>query len=150
MSTISEPACYVIVRRGTDVLFVMREHTGYMDGYYSLPAGRVEVGETYAEGAIREAKEEVGLQIHPKNLQHAFTAHRFSQGQQPEARTDVYFNVTDWSGEPQNMEPERHSAIAWLPFDNLPENVMDYQRAALLEIADGKSYGEHGWIEKTA
>lgn len=151
MSTVSEPACYVIVRRGTEILFVLREHTGFMDGTYSLPAGRVEAGETYAEGAIREALEEVGLQIRLVALEHAYTAHRMNQTENL-ARTDVYFEVSEWQGEPHNAEPERHSGIAWLAIDDLPDNIMDFQRDALLQIAIGKTYGEFGWqkVEKTS
>lgn len=151
MSTISEPACYVIIRKGNTILFVLRERTGFMDGNYSLPAGRVEAGETYLQGAVREAQEEVGLTLDSKQLRQVFTAHRWTEGQTVQARTDVYFEVKSWEGTPSNNEPERHSAIAWLPVDDLPDNIMDYQRQALLDIAVGESYGEFGWplIEKT-
>lgn len=151
MSTISEPACYVLFKKDGKLLFVMREHTGFMDGYYCLPAGRVEAGETYQQGAAREAMEEVGLSVTTANLQHVFTQHRYGEGQLPPVRTDVFFEATEWSGEPVNKEPERHSGIAWLPIDDLPENIMDYQRYALLKMATGETYGEFGWaIEETA
>lgn len=150
MSTVSEPACYVLIRKDDKLLFVLREHTGFMDDYYSLPAGRVEPQETYAEGAAREALEEVGVTVAPAALNHVFTAHRWNGGYTPPARTDVYFEAREWSGTPMNKEPERHSKIAWLPADNLPENIMDYQRVALQEMAAGKTYGEFGWrIEET-
>lgn len=29
------PACYVILRKEDKILFVLREHTGFMDGFYS-------------------------------------------------------------------------------------------------------------------
>jgi len=150
MSTIAEPACYVLFRKDKKLLFVLREHTGFMDGQYSLPAGRVEHGETYAQGAVREAFEEVGLAVKPADLRHMFTAHRWTDGQEPPSRVDVYFEALKWSGTPANMEPERHSQIAWLPEDDLPENIMPYQRSAILKIIAGETYEEHGWgIEKT-
>jgi 8-oxo-dGTP diphosphatase len=39
---------YVIVRKGSDVLLMLREGTGYKDGAWGLPSGKVEPGETYA------------------------------------------------------------------------------------------------------
>lgn len=151
MSVVSEPACYLLFRKGDKLLFVFREHTGYMDGNYSLPAGHVEEAETYMAGAMREAQEEVGLTVRQTDLRHVFTMHRWSEGQNPPARTDVFFETTEWGGEPLNNEPEKHSKIEWLSVGDLPENIMDYQRYALLQIVAGESYGEFGWskVEKT-
>ncbi|HEY4221534.1 MAG TPA: NUDIX hydrolase [Myxococcota bacterium] len=50
----------VVVRRGAQFLLVHERKHG--QGWY-LPAGRVEPGETFAEGAIRETKEEAGIDI---------------------------------------------------------------------------------------
>ena len=51
---------FVVVRRGDRFLLVEeRKHGG---GWY-LPAGRVELGETFAEAAVRETQEEAGLAI---------------------------------------------------------------------------------------
>lgn len=145
MSTISEPACYVLVRKAGKLLFVLREHTGYMNGFYSLPAGRVEAGETYLQGALREAKEEVGLVLNAAKLRHVFTQHRWTAGTEAQARTDVFFEAIDWAGEPVNNEPTVHSEIAWLPAADLPANIMDHQLHALQRIAAGETYGEFGF-----
>lgn len=32
-------AVYMIVRQDNKILFLKRQNTGYMDGYYALPAG---------------------------------------------------------------------------------------------------------------
>lgn len=139
------PACYVIVRREDKILFVLREHTGFMDGNYCLPAGRVEANETFLQGACREALEEVGLTLDPTHLRHIHTQHRGKGTADRPVWVDVFFDVTEWSGEPVNNEPDKHSKIEWLSVDDLPENIMDYQRQALLEIAKGQTYGEFGW-----
>lgn len=139
------PACYVIIRKEDKILFVLRENTGYLDGNYCLPAGRVEEGETFLQGARREALEEVGLTLDPAHLRHIHTMHRYTVTSNNKAWVDVYFDVLEWSGEPVNTEPDKHSRIEWLPIDDLPENIMDYQRHALLEIAKGQSYSEFGW-----
>jgi len=44
------------------IVLIRRENSPYQ-GYYALPGGFVEVGETVEEAARREAKEETGLDI---------------------------------------------------------------------------------------
>lgn len=139
------PACYVILRKEDKILFVLREHTGFMDGFYSLPAGRVEEGETFLAGACREAAEEVGVELESDQLRHVHTQHRYTSASGTKQWVDVFFDVDEWSGEPRNGEPDKHSRIEWLPIDDLPDNIMDYQRQALLGIAQGQTYGEFGW-----
>ena len=56
-------ACFVILRKGNKVAMVLRKNTGWMDGYYGLPAGKVEYFEHFTAGAAREAKEEAGVDI---------------------------------------------------------------------------------------
>lgn len=139
------PACYVLLRKDDRFLFVMRENTGYMDGNYCLPAGRVEDGEPFSQGAVREALEEVGITIHHEDLRHVFTLHRFSEKSDKKQWVDVFFEADKWEGEPVNTEPDKHSKIEWLSMTDLPDNIMDYQLHALKKLAQGDSYGEFGW-----
>jgi 8-oxo-dGTP diphosphatase len=61
-----ETACYpragasVVVFRGDDVLLVQRGKQPY-SGFWSLPGGEIQWGETAADAARRELKEETGL-----------------------------------------------------------------------------------------
>ena len=141
------PACYVLLRKDDKFLFVMRENTGYMDGYYGLPAGRVEENEPFSKGAAREALEEVGVTVNPESLRHVFTQHRYSKTSDKQQWVDVFFEADEWEGEPQNMETDKHSKIEWLPVTNLPDNIMDYQLHALKKLALGDNYGEFDWPE---
>lgn len=137
----SAAACYVLLRREGKLYFVLRQNTSFMNGYYSLPAGRVELGESYAEGAAREASEEAGVEIAQSALQHVCTVHRLNQD--GTTWTDVYFEAVAWQGEPYNAAPEEHSAGEWLTVSGLPENVMPYQHYAIDLIARGVTYGEY-------
>lgn len=47
-----------------------RKGTGWMDGSFSIPAGGLDAGEPIGAAAIREAYEEVGVQITSENLQY--------------------------------------------------------------------------------
>ena len=135
-------ACFVLLRDGDKLAFVLRENTSWMNGYYGLPAGKVEWGESYTTGAIREALEEVGVTIKPESLHHALTLHRHGENSD---WVDVLFEVDEWEGEVVNAEPHVHAEVAWLNINNLPDNIIPPIRYALEQIKRGHSYAEYGW-----
>ncbi len=135
-------ASYVMLKKGNECLFVLRENTNWRNGYYGLPAGKVEKDETYLAAAVREAKEEAGVELKPEELQHVITCHRFEDG---DAWVDVVFEASKWTGKPYNAEPKSHKEIAWLDLANLPKNVIPSLKFVLEQIQDGKVYCEYGW-----
>lgn len=135
-------ACFVLLRRGNTVAFVKRGNTGYMDGYYGLPSGKVEWGESYTQAAIRESEEEVGVLIKPEHMHHALTLHRHDEDSD---WIDILFEVDDWGGEVINAEPNVHDEVKWLDIDNLPDNVVPPIRYALERLKAGAHYAEYGW-----
>jgi 8-oxo-dGTP diphosphatase len=125
---------------------VLRKNTGWMDGHYGLPAGKVEYGETYTQAAVREAKEEAGVEIKISDLKFAHLAHRHADdGKEFMDWVDVYFEVGAWLGKPHNAEPEKSEKLDWLDLKKLPVNIVPPQRAALKAIAMGQTYSEFGW-----
>ena len=72
-------ACFVILRRKDRIAMVLRKNTSYMDGYYGLPAGKCEWFETFTKCAIREAKEEAGVNIAEKDLKFVHLVHRHGE-----------------------------------------------------------------------
>ncbi len=141
-------ASYVLLRNGNKIAFVLRENTSWMNGYYGLPSGKVEDNEPFMKAAVREAKEEVGIDINPANLRHSLTVHRRSENTGDKSIlywVDVYFEVDEWHGEVKNTEPELHSEVAWLDLNNLPANIIPSVRFALEQISAGNSYCEYGW-----
>jgi len=58
---------YLFLLKNEQILLAKRFQTGYMDGYYGLPAGHIEDGETLTAGTVREIAEEIGLVIKPSD-----------------------------------------------------------------------------------
>lgn len=54
---------YVMLRDGSGENLLMVKNYGENGSYYTLPGGAVEAGETLQEAAVREAKEETGLDV---------------------------------------------------------------------------------------
>lgn len=139
-------ACFVLLVQDGKVAMVKRKNTGWMDGYYGLPAGKVEYGEPFALGASREAKEEVGVDIELDDLDFVHVAHRHGENDEEIMEwVDVYFEAKKWDGEPHNAEPEKGEQLDWMSLEDLPDNIVPSQRAALVEIANGNGYSEYGW-----
>ena len=57
----------LIVRRNGCIVLVKRKKPPY-EGYWALPGGFVEYGETVEDAVIREVKEETGLDVEIKGL----------------------------------------------------------------------------------
>jgi 8-oxo-dGTP pyrophosphatase MutT (NUDIX family) len=60
-----EEAVVAVIRRGARVLMVQRGRRSTFPGYWQPVSGRLERGESQAEAVVREAREEVGLEVQP-------------------------------------------------------------------------------------
>jgi 8-oxo-dGTP diphosphatase len=139
-------ACFVLLQKDNEIAMVLRKNTSWMDGYYGLPAGKVEYGEPYTLGAVREAKEEAGVDIELENLEFVHVAHRHGEeNDEIMDWVDVYFKASKWTGEPFNAEEDKSERLDWLDLNNLPENTVPSQRTALQHISKGELYSEYDW-----
>ncbi|QNE17516.1 NUDIX domain-containing protein [Kribbella qitaiheensis] len=132
------PAAYVVLRRGDEVLLLLRADTGYMDGYWAMPAGHVEKDESVLAAALREVREEVGVEIDPADLVPLTAMHRTGgNGQAIDERVDFFFTTTRWSGEPRIMEPGKAAGLDWYSLDNLPDPVVPHEARILAALRSG-------------
>lgn len=102
----------LIFQKDNKVLFSRRAHEP-KQGKWDMPGGFVDPGETLEEAAIREAKEELGIDV---EALHYITSN-------PNLYTenayvcDVHFLVTKWSGNPTPNDDV--SEIAWRDLDTM-------------------------------
>lgn len=136
------PAAYVIFRKDDQILLVRRSKTGYFDGSYSLPAGHFDGGEPAMGVAIREAKEEVGVDINPRDLRLVHTLHRASDIPIKHERIDLFFETRKWAGELTNKEPHKCDELRWVKIDKLPSKIVPEVKQVLQKIVAGVIYSE--------
>ncbi|WP_330231730.1 NUDIX domain-containing protein [Nocardia sp. NBC_00508] len=132
---------HLLLRRGNEVLFGERQNTGFEDGAWHLPSGHLEAGESIIEALIREADEEIGVAIEAKDVHFSHIMHNSSSG----GRMAFFFTVRSWQGEPTNREPDKCSGLEWFAADALPDHMIGYCRAAMEDIAEGKSFSIYDW-----
>jgi 8-oxo-dGTP pyrophosphatase MutT (NUDIX family) len=139
------PAVFILFRRGNEVLFLRRANTGYSDGSYSFPAGHLEGDEPAVMAAVREVEEEVGIKLTRDDLKLVHTLHRqaaLGVGETKHERVDFFFEVTNWKGEPTNMEPHKCDELRWAPLDDLPEPLTVEVAGMLKAYAKGEPYSD--------
>ncbi len=143
------PAVYLFLKKGDKILLGRRRGSGYYDGWYSVPAGHVEAGELPVEGLIREMKEELGIDITPKDITLVHTMYRTKIDETGD-RTDLFFLSTKWSGEIKIMESHKCDDIKWFPIGALPKNTVHHVREAIQNVEKGIIYSELGvdYIQK--
>jgi 8-oxo-dGTP diphosphatase len=123
------------------ILLSRRFQTGYMDGHYSVPAGHLDGGETVTHAAIREAREETGLELAAEDISFACVLHR----REDEERVDFFVRVAHWNGEPVNTEPHKCDDLRWFKLNKLPGNLVPYVRQGLHNAMMGVNFDEFGW-----
>ncbi|KKQ89877.1 MAG: NUDIX hydrolase [Berkelbacteria bacterium GW2011_GWA2_38_9] len=139
------PAVYLVLIKDNKILLLRRFNTGFEDGKYSMIAGHVEKGESFTQSIIREAQEEAGILVRPKNLKFIHFMHRIVHNHEESERVDVFFQVTNWQGEIVNQEPQKCDDLAWFDLNDLPTNTIPYIKQAIERINNGISYSEFGW-----
>ena len=134
------PAVFVVFRREQKIL-VGRRLGAWGSGLLCLPGGHVEAGESFKMAAVREMKEEVGLDISAQNL---IPFHIMSRrNEEWQELIDVYFAIDSWGGEPINNEPEKCSELLWVPVDDLPKDLVSILVDALNFSSQGIFYSEN-------
>lgn len=134
---------YLVMKNEKDeVLLLKRQNTGFCDGQYGLPAGHVDGGETVQQAMVREAQEEAGIAVKEEDLKLCHVTHRNCGDHE---RIDFFFMITHWEGEPQNVEPEKCSELAWYPLDAIPENTIDYYRQMFECVGRGEMMSVFGF-----
>lgn len=99
----------VAVLRDGKILMVRRAPDDYLGGYYELPGGGVDEGETIEAAALREVREETGLT--PAKVLAVFEGFDYSTDKKPRVR-QVNFLVAAEPGEVKLSD--EHDEYMWV------------------------------------
>lgn len=123
-----------------EVLLLKRQNTGYFDGGYSLPAWHVEDAELCSAALQHEMHEEIGITVTQQELKPFHVIHRIAKDRQ---YFDIWYIITEWTGEIQNTEPDKCAALERFAFDNLPEMITTEARTFVEAYRKGD-----GWFSE--
>ena len=135
---------HLVLVRDDRLLLARRANTGYADTLLNFVSGHLEEGEDVVAAVIREAAEEIGVQLAREDLGCVHVMHhRNAEGQ---ARVGFFFRAEGWVGEPVNREPSKCSELVWIPVDDaVPDDMVAYPAEALRRIRRGETFSLHGW-----
>ena len=105
-------AVIFVIKQGNEYLFQKRTHTGAQDGWYMMPGGHVDEGESVLRAAVRELKEELDIVVAPEDL-------KFKLVKPEKSHISFFFEVKKFQGEIKNNEPGKHGDLRFLPISHL-------------------------------
>ena len=109
-----------LLMRGNEVCLAMKKR-GFGAGKWNGVGGKVSEGESIVQAAIREMKEEIGVETNPEHLEDMGSI-RFLFPEKPAWNQHMYiFFVGEWRGEPHESEEMRPE---WHHKNKLPLNEM--------------------------
>jgi 8-oxo-dGTP diphosphatase len=135
---------FLILHDGPSVLLALRQNTGYHDGRWNLPSGKLEHGEDAISGIRREAREEIGIRL--PSVRPVATLHHWVSPMH--ARVGLVFAASfdpGSHGAPVNAEPHKCGGIEWFPAAELPSTMSDYSADCIQAYRDGVSFRLSGW-----
>lgn len=133
----------IIIKQDDKILLFFRNDGffSYGGGWWVIPAGHIEHGETAKEAAIREAKEELDIDINPDDIEFA---HVMSNLASKTEGIDFFFVVNKFSGTLRNCEGDKCVEMRFMSPEEIKntKNIVTATNIALNAILDGKTYSE--------
>ena len=129
---------HLLLLSDDEVLLGRRANTGYGDGAYEPPSGRLAERETLVEAAARIAAAQVGITLDPTRISLAHVMHDVSGA----GRMAFFLTADTWAGEP-GTAANSYSDFGWFPLCQLPANMIDRARVAVRNFAAGARFSTY-------
>lgn len=123
-------AIYMIIKNEKgEILFQRRCGSKLWPDFLGLPAGHVDKGEDVYQALVREAREELNIDINSKDIEDTFVVNRVNKNLKP--YYDVYFVIKNYKGIIKINEPNKCQELKWVLLDNMPEDVIEFEKIVL-------------------
>lgn len=143
MNIFSVPvSVHLILIKKNKILLMKRKHTGFADGLYCTPAGKLEPNESVLDAIIRETKEEINIDINNETLRTVQVMNRKGNDRE---RIDYFFTVEKWKGAIKNNEPNKCDEIKWFDVKTIPYNAVPYIKEAIENYKNNIQFSLFGW-----
>lgn len=129
---------FVLLEQEDKIYLQLRKNCSFA-GMYGAIGGHADGGETIANAAIREAKEEVGIEIKAEDLHLGTICHSFAGEKE---YLQFFYICSKWKGKIENMELDKCERIDLYNINNLPENIVPYLKTAIEKIKSGEVFFE--------
>ncbi len=129
---------HLLLLRDGDVLLGRRANTGYGDGAYEPPSGRLAERETLVEAAVRVAAAQIGIALDPSRVSLAHVMHDVSGA----GRMAFFLTADGWEGA-AGAAAKSYSDLGWFPLSELPANMIDRARVAVRNFAAGARFSTY-------
>lgn len=121
------------------LLVIKRSGNPYLRGYWSVPGGHIEPGESALVACIREVREEVGIELERRDL--TFVLVQQKSGSDGEERVDFFFSATCTNTAAAVVASPREVAeLRWVKPEELPTPFAPYVQSALSAVRSGAFY----------
>lgn len=131
MKELFKSAVHMILVKDGKILVQKRKGSKLWPGYYALPAGHVDSGENQYDALVREAQEELGIELDIKNIINSYVVLRRNyfkiDGKKLEPYIDYYFEFKKYKGTPKIMEKDKCDELIWVDINDLPEPFVNYE-----------------------
>lgn len=121
----------IMLIRDKKVLLMKRKNTGSDDGRYELPGGHLESNEDLYDAMIREAKEELLIDLKREDLKIIYLMHHYTG-----ERLNFIFSADAQKLEPKIGEPNKCEELVWIDIDNLPNETTNKVKIMLKDISE--------------
>ncbi len=134
----------IILNSNNEVLLLLRnsdekkaDSDMHYEGQYTLPAGKVQFGETFEKAGIRKVKTETGLDIlNPKVICLLNDFNEFAH------YATIGLVTNEYSGQVNIGNTQEHVSFIWKNIDDLPQNLCKSSRQII------QRYKEKIWYKE--
>jgi ADP-ribose pyrophosphatase YjhB (NUDIX family) len=121
-------AVHLLLIENDKLLLQKRINCELFNNKYGLVAGHINGNEDVISAIIREAKEEINIEIRKEDLHIVQVMNMKSISNE---YCQYFFTVDKYIGNIINNEPNKCSELKWFNLNELPDTLIEYERVAI-------------------